>query len=111
MNGKPPPTPPRWELAAQAIVVKIRWFGLILGYVYVNFGSHAPDRALLNAILALGAAYTILNTWYSVRGRPFLEHYPLSISFLEALFIGLLCWFDNDIDSPFRYYYLLSLIC
>jgi len=111
MNENSPTSPPRWEIAAQAIVLKIRWFGLILGYVYVNFGSHSPDRLLLNAILALGAAYPVLNTWYSVRGKPFLDDYPIAISFLEALFIGLLCWFDHDIDSPFRYYYLLSLLC
>jgi signal transduction histidine kinase len=104
-------SPPRWELAAQAIVLKIRWFGLILGYLYVNLGSHSPDRAVLNCILALGAVYTILNSWYTLRDQTFLDQNPLAISFLEALFIGLLCYFDNDIDSPFRYYYLLSLIC
>lgn len=105
------PTPPRWELASQAIVLKIRWFGLILGFAYVNFGSKASDQMLLNAILGLGAVYPILNTWYSVRGFAFLDYYPLAISFCDALFIGLLCFFDNDVDSPFRYYYLLSLIC
>ena len=111
MHSDMSPTPPRWNRASQAIVLKIRWFGLILGYVYVNFGSRAPDLLILNAILGLGAAYTILNTWYSARGSAFLDEYPLAISFLEAVFIGLLCYFDNDIDSPFRYYYLLSLIC
>src|SRR5689334_20262891 len=110
MNSSYLSTPLRTDLAAQAIVVKIRWFGLILGYVYVNFGSMAPHPLLLNAILGLGAVYTILNTWHSALNRPFLEQYPLAISFLEALFIGLLCYFDSDIDSPFRYYYLLSLI-
>jgi signal transduction histidine kinase len=30
---------------------------------------------------------------------------------MEALFIGLLCVFERDLDSPFRYYYLLSLLC
>ena len=30
---------------------------------------------------------------------------------MEALFIGLLCYFDGGLDSPFRYYYFLSLIC
>jgi signal transduction histidine kinase len=103
--------PPRWGPASQMIVLKIRWFGLILGYAYVNFGSAAPDRGVLNAILGLGAVYTILNTWFSAKGRPFLDARPLAISFLEALFIGLLCYFDNDLSSPFRYYYLLSLIC
>jgi len=111
MNAAISVMPPRWDLASQAIVLKIRWFGLILGYAYVNFASRAPDLLLLNAILGLGAIYTILNTWYSARGVAFLDNYPLAISFLEALFIGLLCYFDNEIDSPFRYYYLLSLIC
>jgi two-component system, NtrC family, sensor kinase len=30
---------------------------------------------------------------------------------MEGLFIGLLCYFDTGMDSPFRYYYFLSLIC
>ena len=30
---------------------------------------------------------------------------------MEALFIGLLCYFDAGLESPFRYYYFLSLIC
>ena len=46
-----PPSPPRWELAAEAIVVKIRWFGLLLGYLAVNLGPPADDRLVLNAIL------------------------------------------------------------
>ena len=28
---------------------------------------------------------------------------------MEALFIGLLCYCDAGLDSPFRYYYFLSL--
>ena len=30
---------------------------------------------------------------------------------MEALFIGLLCFFAGGLESPFRYYYFLSLIC
>src|SRR5260370_8588871 len=30
---------------------------------------------------------------------------------MEALFIGLLCYHFNGLDSPFRFYYFLSLIC
>ena len=30
---------------------------------------------------------------------------------MEALFIGLLCHFDAGLESPFRYYYFLSLVC
>jgi signal transduction histidine kinase len=102
--------PPRWELAAETIAVKIRWFGLLVGYVVVNVG-HPGDRAVLNAILALGALYALLDTYYSLRGRVFLGRYPLSISVMEALFIGLLCYFHGRLESAFRYYYFLSLIC
>jgi len=59
----------------------------------------------------LGALFTILDTFYSWRGRVFLGRYPLVISLMEAVFIGLLCYFESGLDSPFRYYYLLSLIC
>lgn len=99
------------ELAADAIAVKIHWFGLILGYLYVNFGSPSPHLGVLNAILGLGVVYTVLDTVSSWRLRVFLHDLPLVISVLEALFIGLLSYFDRDPQSPFRFFYLLSLIC
>src|SRR5262249_50046034 len=40
----------------------------------------------------------------------FLAKYPIAISVMEATFIGLLCYYDIGLESPFRYYYLLSLI-
>ncbi len=107
-----PPIPLRWELAAENIAVRIRWFGLIVGYVLVNVDELEPGRrALLNAILTLGAVYTVLDTWHSLRGRVFLGRYPLFVGAMEALFIGLLCYFHAGLDSPFRFYYILSLLC
>jgi two-component system, NtrC family, sensor kinase len=104
--------PSRWELAAEMIAVKIRWFGLLVGYVLVNLDDLSGERrSILNAILALGAVYALLDTYYSLRGRIFLGRYPLSISLMEALFIGLLCYYHGGLESSFRYYYLLSLIC
>src|ERR1700681_1773959 len=92
--------PPRWELAAETIAVKIRWFGLLVGYVLVNIADHPPERrAVLNAILALGTLFTVLDTYYSIRGRVFLARYPLIISCMEALFIGLLCYYDDGLES------------
>src|SRR5438067_221343 len=101
----------RWELAAETIAVKIRWFGLLVGYVLVNVDDRGDQRVLLNAILALGGIYALFDTYYSVRGRVFLGRYPLSVSCMEALFIGLLCFYHGGLESSFRYYYLLSLIC
>src|SRR5690349_6007016 len=104
--------PSRWELAAETIAVKIRWFGLLVGYVLVNVDNRGDQhQGVLNAILALGAVYALLDTYYSLRGRVFLGRYPLSVSFMEALFIGLLCYYHGGLESSFRYYYLLSLIC
>ncbi|HKB00695.1 MAG TPA: ATP-binding protein [Gemmataceae bacterium] len=106
-----PPDVRRWDLDAEAIVVKIRWFGLLLGFAYANLGPDADHRPVLNALLLLGLAYTLLDTWFYRRRRVFLGDYPLVVSGMEALFIGLLCWFEKDLDSPFRFYYLLSLLC
>src|SRR5262249_46641698 len=100
-----PAAPSRWELAAEAIAVKIRWFGRLFGSLLGNCAGGARQPPVLNAILALGAVFTLADTWYSVRGRIFLGHYPLSVSALEALFIGLLCYFHGGLESPFRYYY------
>ena len=69
--GRPNAAFARWELAAEAIAVKIRWFGLVFGCLVVNVG-HAGDRhqAVLNAILALGAGFAVLDTAWSFRGQP-----------------------------------------
>lgn len=101
----------RWDLAAEAIAVKIRWFGLVVGVLLANWGGGTTDPRPLNAILALGLAFTAVDTAFFVRGRVFLRDFPLLISAMEALFIGLLCHFESGTDSPFRFYYLMSLIC
>jgi signal transduction histidine kinase len=105
------PAPSPWELAAETIAVKIRWFGLLVGYALVNLAGPPERRASLNALLALGALYALLDTWHSLRGRILLGRWPLVTSALEAPFIALLCFCDGGLDSAFRYYYFLSLIC
>jgi two-component system, NtrC family, sensor kinase len=105
------PSLSRWELAAETIAVKIRWFGIFFGYFLVNLGDAGANRAFLNAILALGVGFAMLDTLYSLRGRIVLRQWPLSISCMEALFIALLCYYHQGLDSAFRYYYILSLIC
>src|SRR5262245_26340250 len=104
MNAPTSPSP--WELAAEAIAVKIRWFGLLVGFAAVHLRDHAPERlTVLNAILSLGALYTLLDTWHSLRGRVLLGRHPLIISALEALFVAVLCYFDGGLESPFRFIY------
>ncbi|HEX3146694.1 MAG TPA: ATP-binding protein [Gemmataceae bacterium] len=111
MKPETPTDIPRWDLDAEAIVVKIRWFGLLLGFAYASLGPDEKHRPVLITILLLGLGYTALDTWFYRRRRVFLGDSPLVVSAMEALFIGLLCVFEHDFDSPFRYYYLLSLLC
>ena len=106
-----PTTTTRWELAAETIAVKIRWFGLVVGYLLVNLGGAGEHRPILNGILSLGALYALVDTFFSLRGQVFLRGRTMVISFMEALFIGLLCFYHGGLNSSFRYYYLLSLIC
>jgi len=107
----PKPTDAPWELAAEAIAIKIRWFGLVVGLLLANVGSPKAEAIPLNIILALGLIFTAVDTLAFSRGRVFFRDFPLVISAMEALFIGLLCVFESGDDSPFRFYYLLSLIC
>ncbi len=44
-------------------------------------------------------------------GEVFLNRWPLFVSLMESVFIALLCYHDTGLASPFRWYYLLSLIC
>ncbi len=106
-----PADPLHWELAAQAITVRIRWFGICVGYALVNLSPGGGSTAILNSILALGALYALLDTYYSsVRQEVFLSEWPLFTSLMEAVFIGLLCYFETGALSPFRFYYFLSLL-
>lgn len=103
-------------IQAETISVRIRWFGIVLGFLLVNLGIHAsPDsdtrsQFALNGLLAIGVVYAILDTYRSIRGRIFPPRYRLVVSVVESLFIGLLCYFDSGPDSPFRFYYFLSLL-
>lgn len=99
-----------WGLAIQAITVRIRWFGICIGYVLVNIIGEGQHRGILNAILLLGAMYALLDTIWSLRGKVFLSDFPLFTSFMEAVFIGLLCHFDQGLLSAFRFYYFLSIL-
>ncbi|MCH2212609.1 MAG: ATP-binding protein [Fuerstiella sp.] len=103
------------DLRAESITLRIRWFGLCVGYILVNFGgflneSDSRNELALNAILSLGAVYAVIDTWWSARGKVFLSEFQLAVSAMEALFIGLLCFFDDGVPSPFRFYYFLSLL-
>ena len=63
------------------------------------------------AFLALGAGYAALDFAFWRLGEVFLKRWPLFVSFMESIFIALLCYHDTGLASPFRWYYLLSLIC
>lgn len=107
----PPSEPsPRWDVDAEAVAVKIRWFGLVVGYVYANVGA-AGAAMPLNVLLGLGFAFTVLDTVASWRGRVFLGESPVLVSALEAAFIALLCYLDGGPDSPFRHYSILAVLC
>jgi two-component system, NtrC family, sensor kinase len=100
-----------WQLPAEAITIRIRWFGLCVGYLLVNVvRNEAVHQPELNAILTVGALYALLDTIWSLRGKVFLSPVPLFISLMEAVFIGLLCYFDRGLESLFRFYYFLSLL-
>lgn len=99
------------EDAGARIVLRIRWVGVILGYLVANLTPGTANAPLLNALLAVGLAFTLLDTWFRRAGRIFLGRFPLFISLMESLFIGLLCHFDTGTHSSFRYYYFLSVLC
>ena len=104
------PESDRWQLAAELITLQIRWFGLFVGFALVNLLSPKHNQSILNAILAFGTVYAICDLIWHRRGAVFLQRVPLFISLMEASFIGLLCYFDYGLNSPFRFYYFLSLV-
>jgi signal transduction histidine kinase len=102
---------PRWELSAESIVVKIRWFGIVMGYILVQTRTGLSDPWAVRAFLALGAGYAALDLAFWRMGEVIFKSFPLFVSLMESVFIALLCHHDTGLDSPFRWYYLLSLIC
>jgi two-component system NtrC family sensor kinase len=102
---------PGWDLATESIVVKIRWFGVLMGYVLVQTRTGLHNPSAVRAFLALGAGYAALDTVFYRMGEVVLTRCPLFVSLMESVFIALLCYHDTGLESPFRWYYLLSLIC
>ncbi len=100
-----------WELATESIVVRIRWFGIAMGYVLALYRPGLHNASAVCAFLALGAGYAALDTAFHRMGEVFLIRWPLFVSCMESVFIALLSYNDTGMDSPFRWYYLLSLIC
>ena len=100
-----------WELATESIVVKIRWFGIVMGVGLVEARSGLHNPLAVRLCLLLGATYAALDTVAYRRGAVFLSRWPLFVSLMEATFIALLCFNDAQLQSPFRWYYLLSIIC
>jgi signal transduction histidine kinase len=82
----------------------------VVGVLVAYFGGTAHPLPL-TLLLLLGLAYTAADTAVFMTGRVFLREWPGVVAALESLFIGLLCYFEHGLDSPFRFYYLLSLIC
>src|SRR3954467_1128298 len=101
----------RWDLATESIVVKIRWFGIVMGYVLVQTRTGLHNPSAVRAFLALGAGYAALDLAFYWMGEVFLKRWPLFVSLMESIFIAFLCYHDPGPNSPFRWYYLLSLIC
>lgn len=100
-----------WQLTTESIVVRMRWFGIVMGYVLVQTRTGLHDPAAVRAFLALGAGYAALDTAFHRWGEVFLSRWPLFVSSMESIFIALLCYHDTGLDSPFRWYYLLSALC
>ena len=72
---------------------------------------NASRHPAKGAFLALGAGYAALDTVFHRMGEVFLDRWPLFVSLMESTFIALLCYYHHGLESPFRYYYILSLIC
>src|SRR5262249_29385039 len=65
----------------------------------------------VRAFLALGAGYAALELAFWRMGGVIFRSWPLLVSGLESIFIALLGYHDTGLNSPFRWYYLLSPIC
>lgn len=104
--------PSDWVRDSAGILVKIQWFGLFVGFLLANVPGREPDSPhLLNLLLSVGLVYACVDSIFYLRGESFvLSRFPLIVAFLETIFITLLCRYDVGLNSPYRFYYLLSLL-
>ena len=124
------------EHQVEWIGVQVRWIGLVLGFLVVNFFSpelgvdenlrisgntsrvelisetvsQSARQTTLNQLLALGTGIVLVSTYFTMIGRPILRNLPLVALIFEAAFVTLLCYFDRGLASPFRFYYFVSVI-
>ena len=63
----------RWELSAESAVVKLRWFGVVMGYILVQTRTGLHDPWAVRAFLALGAGYAALDLAFWRMGEVFLK--------------------------------------
>ena len=70
----------RWELAAESTVVKLRWFGIVMGYILVQTRTGLHDPWAVRAFLALGAGYAALDLAFWRMGEVILKGWPLLVS-------------------------------
>ena len=61
-------------------------------------GLHNPSA--VRAFLALGAGYAALDFAFWRMGEVFLKRWPLFVSFMESIFIALLCYHDTGLAQP-----------
>ena len=79
-----------WDLATEPIVVKIRWFGVVMGYILVQSRTGLHDPWAVRAFLALGAGTPRLTRCSTYRLREVvLNRWPLFVSLMESVFIAL----------------------
>ncbi len=99
------------DLGAESVSVGIRWIGLAFGFLYANAWAATSDVRPLNGLLLLGLLFTVVETIVYTRQRIFLRDALIVTAIMEAVYIGLLCSWESGAESPFRFFYLLSLIC
>ena len=81
-------------------MVKLRWFGVVMGYILVQTRTGLHDPWAVRAFLALGAGYAALDLAFWRMGEVILKRWPLFVSLMESVFIALLCYHDTGLEQP-----------
>ena len=91
----------RWELAAESVVVKLRWFGVVMGYILVQTRTGLHDPWAVRAFLALGAGYAALDLAFWWMGRCSSAALAASLSpSMESVFILAALLSRHRLEQP-----------
>ena len=97
-------------LMTELMIAKFRW--LIIGFLFLQYNILRPEESsplLVNALLALAAAYNAGISWYVRKLRVFSVRLTLLFLYCDMIAVTLGMLFTGGVASPFLFIWYIML--